>query len=141
MDIMPSYRKFPAEDNYSKKPPIKLPKSEKKGRNKDSTVAPKDRSKFNKAYKEFTKSMHEKVSIFDTKTSFSEMYKTSMKNWDKYSKFEENDSFWSRQKKYLTLKVKRQEKLKSAKSQKELSECTFAPRTGSKSHKNGNKGK
>lgn len=93
MDVTPSYRKYPIEDTKSQKPPIKLPKSEKKGRNKDSIVAPKDRNKFNKAYKEFTKSMHEKVSLFETKNSFSDMYKTSMKNSEKYSKFEENDSF------------------------------------------------
>jgi hypothetical protein len=142
IDNMPNYKKIPVEGNKpAKQPSINLPQSDKKGRNTDSITDTKSRSKFDKAYKEFTKSVHEKMPMFDSKNSFSEGFITFNKNPKKYSKLEENNNFCTRQKKYLELKIEREDKLKIASDMKELSECTFAPSTGPRTHRKGDKGK
>jgi hypothetical protein len=142
VDKMPSYKKIPVESyKPAKQPSINLPQSDKKGRNRDSIIDTKTRSKFDQAYKEFTKSVHEKMPMFDSKSSFKEGFITFNKKSEKYSKLEENNSFCSRQKKYLELKIEKEDKLKIANDMRELSECTFAPSTGPRTHRKGGKGK
>lgn len=57
------------------------------------------------------------------------MNRLSKKNSSTQWVYYKDDSFWTRQNKLLKEKVKKTEKLKSERAEKELSECTFAPRT------------